>query len=102
MPLYSSKNLTNNNHGTRKNLTKCGFSLPIEEMPRQNPSYQAISITKARERTSKSSAPLHFIKQDRNHIKRKRDSEFAQEGRKFQPSRPLVNVYAIIIVLCIS
>jgi hypothetical protein len=85
--LYSSKDLANNNHGTRKKTNKVQIFLTNSKKCQDKTLVtNQFSSPKQRERASKSSTPLHFIRQDRNHItKRERDRENAQEGHKFQP-----------------
>jgi hypothetical protein len=51
--LYCSKDLANNNHGTRKKPNKVQIFLPIPRNAKTNPSYQVFFTIKARERASK-------------------------------------------------
>ena len=54
-----------------------------------NPSYQEFSSPRQEKEPPRDSAPLHPIRQEINQSQereRERENEFAQEGRKFQPS----------------
>jgi hypothetical protein len=85
--LYSSKNLANNKHGTRKKPNKMQIFLTnSKKCQDQALVTKQFSSPKKRERASKSSAPLPSISQEINHITMERENEFAQVGRKFQPS----------------
>jgi hypothetical protein len=78
MPLYSSKDLANNNHGTRKKTKNMQIFLTNSKNAKTNPSYKILFITKARERPPRDSAPLQFTRQEMNHSTRERDDEFSQ------------------------
>jgi hypothetical protein len=79
--LYSSKDLANNKHGTRNKPNKVQIFLTNSKKCQDKTLVtKKFSSPKKRERASKSSAPLHFIRKDRNHITKERESEFSQGG----------------------
>ena len=76
IPLYSSKDVANNNHGTRKKTNKVQIFLTnSKKFQDKTLVTKKFSSPKKKERASKSSTPLHFIRQDRNHITKERERE---------------------------
>jgi hypothetical protein len=90
MPLYSSKNIANKNDGTRKKPNKVHIFL-TNSKKFHNKTLVTKQFSSLKQEKEPPRVAHHFtsFKQDINHITREINSEFSQEGCKFQPSRPL-------------
>jgi hypothetical protein len=85
--LYSSRELANNKHGTRNKPNKVQiFFTNSKKCQDKTLVTKQFSSPKQKERASNCSAPLPSIRQEINHITIERDNEFAQVGKKFQPT----------------